>query len=354
MNKIIDSGAYIIEFNSLVNSNLKNLLKENYAKSKKIIIVDENTHDYCLDNLLTNFEDLADAEIILLPIGEENKVLEVCFQVWESLSEFNVSRKDLIINLGGGVVTDMGGFIASIYKRGIDFINIPTTLLGLVDASVGGKTGIDLGSFKNQLGVFSNPIAIFSDISFFQSLNEEEMKNGFAEMIKHGLISDENHWENLKKSSWNNLNEELIIGSVSIKNQIVLADPFEKNVRKSLNFGHTFGHAFEGYFLHSNKQIKHGHAVAMGILCESYLSLKKSSLSKEEFNQICELILNIYSKIQIKENDFESLYRLMLQDKKNDNDLIHCVLLGRIGLVELDVILPQQDVFECLKWYVQL
>jgi 3-dehydroquinate synthase len=352
MNSKIKSQDYTIEFNDLLNSNLSSLLREKYASSKKIILVDENTHDFCLDKLLTNFEDLKDAEIILLPAGEENKVLEICFQVWESLSEFQISRKDLIINLGGGVVTDMGGFIASIYKRGIDFINIPTTLLAMVDASVGGKTGVDLGKYKNQLGVFSNPAEIYCDISFLETLEQDEIKNGFAEMLKHGLISDKNHWESLKNCSWDKLNLELIYNSVSIKNEIVLKDPKERNLRKLLNFGHTFGHAFEGFHLHEKNQIKHGHAVAIGILCESYLSYKKSGLSDQSFEEIKQFILSIYPLIEIKPTNFEDLINLMQQDKKNEKNKILCVLLNEIGKASLDFEISSDEIHEVLTWYV--
>src|SRR5690606_19825507 len=163
------------------------LLTNDYTNSKKVILVDENTHDACLEYLLTAFDGLEDAEVMLLPAGEENKVMEVCFQVWEAMSEYGVGRRDLIINLGGGVVTDMGGFIASVYKRGVDFINIPTTLLGMVDASIGGKTGIDLGPLKNQLGVFSNPKAIYVDVTFLETLETKDVVNGYAEMLKHAL-----------------------------------------------------------------------------------------------------------------------------------------------------------------------
>jgi 3-dehydroquinate synthase len=354
MNKIINSGGYLIQFDDLLNSNFARLLQEKYSDSKKVILVDENTHDFCLDKLLTNFEDLSDAEIVLLPEGEENKVLEVCFQVWESLSEFQISRKDVLINLGGGMVSDMGGFIASIFKRGIDFINIPTSLLAIVDASVGGKTGIDLGKYKNQLGVFSNPIQIYCDVSFLETLPKEEIKNGFAEMLKHGLISDKTHWENLKKSSWEKIDEALIYQSVSIKNKIVLKDPKEKNIRKILNFGHTFGHAFEGFYLHTDQQIKHGHAIAIGVLCETYLSMKKLNLSKQSFDEIVDFVKSVYPLIKIDEENFEDLIFLMQQDKKNEYHQILCVLLEEIGCASYDHELSNEDVLSALNWYITL
>jgi 3-dehydroquinate synthase len=308
--KIVKAASYNVEFGSLIESNFSNLLREKYSNSKKIIFVDDNTHEHCLDYLITNFEELENAEIILLPAGEENKVMEVCFQVWEALSEYKISRKDLIINLGGGVVCDMGGFIASIFKRGIDFIQIPTTLLAMVDASVGGKTGIDLGRYKNQLGVFANPQAIYIDPCLLQTLEEKELKNGLAEMLKHGLIVDKNHWEKVKNIDVKEITLENILHSVEIKNNVVLADPKEIGERKKLNFGHTFGHAFEGFLLHSEEQIAHGHAVALGIICESYLSHQKGYLKEEELNEICEVIADKFQLLAFQEEDFNALYEL--------------------------------------------
>jgi 3-dehydroquinate synthase len=258
----IQASNYNIEIGNLVESSFQNLLNDKYVSSKKVIIVDENTHDFCLEYLLTNFEDLKEAEVMLLPVGEENKVMEVCFQVLEALSEYKIGRNDLIINLGGGVVSDMGGFIASIYKRGIDFINIPTSLLAMVDASIGGKTGIDLGRHKNQIGTFRDPKALFVDISFLDTLPQEEVLNGYAEMLKHALIFDTEYWKELTSiTSMNDLlNASKIEKSILLKNKVVESDPLEKNNRKKLNFGHTIGHALEGFFLDS-ESISHGHAV---------------------------------------------------------------------------------------------
>jgi 3-dehydroquinate synthase len=349
MNKIIKAKDYSIEFGPLLDSNFQNLLTKNYSNSKKIILVDENTHEFCLEYLITNYPELADAEVMLLPEGEENKVMEVCFQVWEALSEYKVSRKDLIINLGGGVVTDMGGFIASIYKRGIDFINIPTSLLAMVDASIGGKTGIDLGSYKNQLGVFSNPKAIFIDESFLHTLPEEEKLNGFAEMIKHGLVKNINHFKKLVPIEKGKINLDLIYDSVSIKNEIVLADPNENNERKKLNFGHTFGHAIEGFFLQTENQIKHGHAVALGMLCETYLSCLKGKIDSAIYNDIHEIIESEFKLISIQEVDHFAIINLMEQDKKNQGNKILCVLLTEIGQCEFDQEISRDEIIEVLN-----
>lgn len=352
--KNISANNYSIEFGALNESNFAKILEENYSKSKKLIFVDENTHEYCLEYLITNFLELENAEIILLPVGEENKVMEVCFQVWEALSEYKISRNDLVINLGGGVVSDMGGFIASIYKRGIDFINIPTTLLAMVDASVGGKTGIDLGKYKNQLGLFANPKAIFIDTIFLQTLPFEEKKSALAEMLKHGLIADKEHWQKIAQIELEKINISEIYTSVNIKNQIILNDPKEANERKKLNFGHTFGHAFEGFLLHTPSKIAHGHAVALGMICESYLSFKKGLLTEDKLNEILRVLKNQFELIAFIEKDYAELYELMLQDKKNSLQQVRCVLLTDIGSSVVDQEITFEEIRFTLDFLFQL
>jgi 3-dehydroquinate synthase len=333
----IQADNYTIEIGNLVESSFQTLLKTSYSNSNKVILVDENTHDFCLEYLLTNFDELREAEVMLLPVGEENKVMEVCFQVLEALSEYKIGRKDLIINLGGGVVSDMGGFISSIYKRGIDFINIPTTLLAMVDASIGGKTGIDLGAHKNQIGTFSNPRALFVDISFLQTLPEKEVLNGYAEMLKHALIFDKKYWEDLISiTSLNDLVHELKIKkSIELKNSIVLSDPNEQNCRKKLNFGHTIGHAFEGYFLDKNP-ISHGHAVGIGMIGEAFLSYKKSLLNEKDWNEIQSKLLSIFPLIEYELDEIPFLIELMKNDKKNFEGEIKCSLITQIGNCIID------------------
>lgn len=323
---------YQVEIGSLLESGFVEFINENYSNSKIVIIVDENTNDYCLEYLITSFDFLADAEVMLLPNGEENKVMEVCFQVWEALSEYGVGRKDLIINLGGGVITDMGGFIASVYKRGVDFIHIPTTLLGMVDASIGGKTGIDLGSYKNQLGVFNHPKRIFIDKVFLATLEPQEVINGYAEVLKHSLIRDKQLFDYL--ASIENLSglmeDDMLSKIISIKLSIVNEDPKETGIRKILNFGHTVGHAIEGYFLTKNT-IDHGHAVALGMIAESYLSMKFGKLSSEEFNRIEKVILEWFPIPSISISEIQKIAKLLYNDKKNHSGKIQCCLLNGIG-----------------------
>lgn len=342
-----------IEINALQESTLGELLSVRYANSRKIIMVDENTHDNCLEYLLTTFSELETAEVMLLPAGEENKVMEVCFQVWEAMSEYGIVRSDLIINLGGGVVTDMGGFIASVFKRGIDFIHIPTTLLGMVDASVGGKTGIDLGAYKNQIGTFEHPKAVYIDPAFLQTLPEEELVSGYAEMLKHGLIADKRLWELFHTLDPIKLIEnehliDVIARSVDIKVAIVNEDPKEKFSRKSLNFGHTIGHGIEGFCL-MNEPISHGHAVALGMMAESYLSLKRNLISQREYMEITMYLSQIYDYIVLTEDAKQEVIRLIHNDKKNDQQGVRCVLLNGIGGVKIDEIITESEIHDALQ-----
>lgn len=353
--KNIQTKKYTIELGSLIESSFQNLLTERYKDSRKVILVDENTHDYCLEYLLTTFTELQEAEVMLLPVGEENKVMEVCFQVWEALSEYKIGRKDVIINLGGGVVSDMGGFIASIYKRGIDFINIPTSLLAMVDASIGGKTGIDLGSYKNQLGTFTDPKALFIDMAFLQTLPEEEVMNGYAEMLKHALIGDKVYWEKLTtiKTLDDLLDQEIIETSILLKSDIVENDPLENNQRKKLNFGHTIGHAFEGYFLMSNP-IGHGHAVGIGMIAEAFLSYRKGLLQENQWNEIQTALLAIFPLIDFEKEDIPKMIDLMKNDKKNFEGEIKCCLLEEIGTCVFDQNISEPEIREALLFLLAI
>ncbi|MEJ6582684.1 MAG: 3-dehydroquinate synthase [Crocinitomicaceae bacterium] len=334
--KYIEAQNYKLEIGSIVNSSLNELLNKSYSTAKKVIIVDENTNEHCLDALITNFDALKDAEIILLPVGEENKQLFIAQNVWEALTEYGVGRYDLIINLGGGVITDMGGFIASCYKRGCDFINIPTSLLAMVDASLGGKTGVNLGYYKNQIGVFSNPVALYIDPSFLETLPDEEYLSGFAEMLKHGLIADKQLFTDVVKCMDGDLefNEELLIRCIEIKNKVVLEDPTEKGLRKTLNFGHTIGHAIEGFYMEDT--ISHGHAVAIGMVMEAYISTKKTGLSEDDYMLIENSILGNYGVPKFSDEDIQEMIKMLKNDKKNSDNEIKCCLLSKIGVCTYD------------------
>ncbi|NOQ71946.1 MAG: 3-dehydroquinate synthase [Crocinitomix sp.] len=324
-----------IRFGNLKDSGFNDLLASpRYAQSKKIIITDSNVFDLWMEDFITSFPAVSEAEIIQLPPGEENKVLDICQHVWEALSEYEIGRGDLIINFGGGVITDMGGFIAATFKRGLSFINIPTTLLSQVDASVGGKTGIDLGPFKNQIGVFADPDFVFIDSRYLTTLPDVELDSGFAEMLKHGLIADAEYWNDLQA-----INPKLIPAgliktiyrSVEIKRQIVTEDHLEKGLRKNLNFGHTIGHAIEGFCLSKDAAIPHGFAVAWGMLAESFISLQKGLIIQTMFDEINKTIRKRYTKLNLTENDLEEIKPLLLNDKKNVGGVISFTLLTEIG-----------------------
>jgi 3-dehydroquinate synthase len=344
-----------IENGSLTDSSFQALLNEHYAHSRIVIMVDENTHDYCLEYLITSFDQLADAEVMLLPVGEENKVLEVCFQVWEALTEYGIGRNDLIINLGGGVVTDMGGFIAAVYKRGVDFMHIPTSLLGMVDASIGGKTGIDLGNYKNQLGVFKEPIKIYTDAGFLHTLPDHEVLNGFAEMLKHALIASRDVWLDLKSVSTIDEMKDFsrIQTSQAIKCNAVIMDPMDQGMRRILNFGHTVGHAIEGYYLDS-LLLSHGHCVALGMVVESHISFSKGYIQEVELKEISETIRTWFEIPAFDATAFDALVGLMKHDKKNSaNKILGCALKG-IGNCSWNIEYSHNEIKKGLEYLLKL
>lgn len=311
----------------------KVLTRENY--SSLFIIADTNTSQYCLPSFLSQVATELPIEIIEIEAGESNKNIETCTEVWYALTELAAERKSIVINLGGGVVTDLGGFAASTFKRGVDFINVPTSLLAMVDASVGGKTGVDLGNIKNQVGIINTPQAVLIDTAFLETLPQNEMRSGLAEMLKHGLIADKPYWKqfsDLRGMTTDDL-ELLIYHSVNIKNSIVEQDPFEKNIRKSLNFGHTLGHAIESYFLDNAERetLLHGEAIAAGMILEAYLSVEKGLLAAEEYNEIKHVILEIFGRIEFTSNDILDLMKLLVHDKKNVSGEVQFVLLDGTG-----------------------
>ena len=348
MTHILSEGSEI-EIGPLSDTSLPKVLAS-YGGNKIIIVVDENTHDLCLEYLITSFPALEKSEIILLPNGEENKVMEVCMQVWNAFSEYGFSRKDLVLNLGGGMVTDMGGFIASVFKRGMDFIHIPTSLLAMVDAAIGGKNGIDLGPHKNQLGTIVKAKNVFIDLAFLQTLPAKEFYNGYAEMLKYGLVYDAALFDELSKfkteDDFNRL--DIIEKCVQIKVAISDRDLFEKGERKLLNFGHTFGHAIEGYRLQTDP-ISHGHAVGIGMCAESYVSMKRGLLSKDEFHKLQALLVQTYPFLTFSEDCIREIISLMYNDKKNEAGKIFSVLLEAIGKGVYHNELSEKEIREALQ-----
>lgn len=323
---------------------------QNKAFSQVVVLADENTRRDCYP-LIKKY--LPEHTVLEIPSGEENKSLRTCETIWNLFTEKQVDRWGVVVNLGGGVISDMGGFCAALYKRGITFVNVPTTLLAMVDASIGGKTGIDFLGFKNQLGVFQEPQAVFINPVFLETLSLRHLKSGYAEVIKHWLIADAAAFETqryvgLLAAEW----EQLIPESVAIKNNIVKADPFEKGQRKILNFGHTIGHALESYFLtQPGSELFHGEAIAVGLLCESYLSVQRNLLSAAELSRIETFMASVFEKIKLGPNDIAGILPYLQQDKKNRNTIINCVLLDGIGKAIYDQPISIAEVEQALHYY---
>lgn len=337
---------------SLIDS-LREVINK-YAVDKVFFITEENTERLCWPILnqngtLTHFPRLT------IGVGEEAKNSDTLVKVWHFLSNNGADRKSLVISLGGGMLTDLCGFAASTFKRGMHFINIPTTLLSQVDASVGGKTGINLNGFKNEVGTFALPKAVFIDTVFLNTIDDKNFRSGYAEMVKHGLIFSKQHLEQLKAYDLDSKNlgdlKQLIHTSVGIKDYFVTNDPTEKGIRKALNFGHTAGHAFESLAMSEERVIPHGHAVAYGMIVELYLSYKKLGFDYNELIDLTQWLVNIYGKLQIEEKHFDLLYRLMTHDKKNEQNRINFTLIPSIGKFEIDIDCKADEIIEGLNFY---
>lgn len=335
----IEANGYAIHFNDTGYEAINTII-ESKKYSSIFILVDENTNALCLPKFLPELSVDIRIEIIEMEAGESIKNMATCVEIWSVLSELGADRKTLLINLGGGVVTDLGGFVAATFKRGIDCINIPTTLLGMVDASIGGKNGVDLNHLKNQIGTITIPQMVLIDTHFLDTLPQNEMLSGFAEMLKHGLISDKKHWEkflDLSRIDFADF-DVLIHESIGIKNDIVKQDPSENGLRKALNFGHTLGHAIESYFLENSdkERLLHGEAVAIGMILESHISMQKGLLSEAEYCQIKKLLKGIFETVDFTENDLEPITELLIHDKKNESGTIQFVLLEGIGKIKIN------------------
>lgn len=339
MMQTIQANGYSIFFSETGYEALNQILiEEKY--SSIFVIVDSHSNDYCLPQFLPHLATEIAIEIIEFESGESSKNIEICVQIWEALTELGADRKSVIINLGGGVVTDLGGFVASTFKRGIDFIHVPTTLLAMVDASVGGKNGVDLGNLKNQIGVINVPKMIIVDSSYLETLPKNEMRSGLAEMLKHGLIQDEAYWKqftDLQRLDFVDF-DALIYQSILIKNKIVMQDPTEDGIRKALNFGHTLGHAIESYFLENDHKttLLHGEAIAAGMILESFLSWQKKLIKEQEYLEIKNTINHIFDRIHFEESDLDPIQELLIHDKKNEYGMIQFALLDSIGKIKIN------------------
>ncbi len=298
------------------------------------ILADKNTAQHCLPPLLEQIPALGKACRIIIEPGEDHKTIQTCEIIWHKLAVLGANRNSLMINLGGGVVSDIGGFAASTFHRGMSYINIPTTLMSMIDAGIGGKTGVDLASLKNIVGLFANPLGVYVWPDFLKTLPHRYMLSGYAEMLKHALIADNEFWKKLSKmpmalvSSW----DEIIYHAALIKCKIVNSDPFEKGARQLLNFGHTLGHAFETYSLrHDESPLSHGEAVAMGIICESYISYRLLGLSLQQRDEVISNILLNFEFYHIDTTAIDELAEITIYDKKNRDGNVILTLLKEIG-----------------------
>lgn len=340
----------------IVSGNLERDLVNAIAEcehDKIFILTDQTTHDMCLPKL-QNFLCLKGAQSIVIKAGDTNKTLDSLAEVWTALSQGGATRHSLMINLGGGMVTDLGGFAASTFKRGIDFINIPTTLLAMVDASVGGKTGINFGGLKNEIGVFSDSKFVIINTQFLDTLDHDNICSGYAEMLKHGLISDNKHWAelvgfNLAQPDLAQL-QRMVAESIKVKERIVTEDPHEHGIRKALNLGHTVGHALESFAMKHGRPVLHGYAVAYGMVCELYLSARKTDFPTEKMHQTVRFILDHYGRLPYTCDDYPELLELMRHDKKNTSGIINFTLLGGIGDIRINQTATKEEIEEALDF----
>jgi 3-dehydroquinate synthase len=337
-----------IAFSSDPAGDLKNFI-ETKKYSRVVVLVDDHTALHCYP-MVKNA--LPAHEPITIPSGEEYKNLTTCHEIWEKMTALQLDRHAVLVIMGGGVLGDMGGFCAATYKRGIDFILIPTTLLSQVDASIGGKLGIDFQHFKNHIGVFQTPVFTILHSGFLKTLPESEKRSGFAEVIKHALIADAPVWDIIRKHSLSDQPWDMLLEhSVNVKLKVVRTDPYEKGLRKTLNAGHTIGHAVETYLLQANRKILHGEAVAVGLICEAWLAKERGMLRQEDLDTITTFILGIFGKVKLQKEEDEEIARLTAQDKKNKENKILCVLLNGVGNAKWDCEIRPDDVKRALSFY---
>ena len=318
------------------------------------VLTDETTQQLCWPKI-KNFKALKNSTPIIIKATDTHKNLDTLSQVWQALSNGGATRHSLMINLGGGMVTDLGGFAASTFKRGIDFINIPTTLLAMVDASVGGKTGINFGGLKNEIGVFSDSRFVIINTQFLDTLDHDNSCSGYAEMLKHGLISDEHTWAELVTFDLDTPDlsqlQRMVAESIKVKERIVEADPHEHGIRKALNLGHTMGHAFESFAMRRGTPILHGYAVAYGLISELYMSARKTAFPTDRMHQTVRFIRENYGTLNITCDDYPTLIELMHHDKKNTSGIINFTLLGNVGDIRINQTANEEEIKEALDFF---
>ncbi len=353
-NKIIHKERGSVYATNNLPTYLKKVL-DDLKPSHIFILTDNHTLEVCLPKFLSEIKFLEQPEVLVIEAGEAHKHIETCVALWEDLSSRGADRKSLLINLGGGVVTDIGGFVAATFKRGIEFIHVPTSLLAMVDASVGGKNGVDLGALKNQIGVIKEPLAVFIDPGYLDTLPAEHITSGYAEMLKHGLIHSEEYWTKIQSFNPQNHEEtaQLIWDSVLIKNTIVLKDPLEKNERKTLNYGHTLGHAIESYCLESTQKttLLHGEAIAIGMILATYISSELEGFPSKKLSEITSIILKHFPKTDFTKEDIEKIVALLVFDKKNSHGKVCFVLLKDIGKHKMCCEVPNEVIYKAFDYY---
>ena len=329
---------------------LDGLLRE-MEYDRLFVLADATTAEQCLPLCGKVFDG---AHLITISSGDEHKDISALCHVWEELSAHGATRHSLLVNVGGGMVTDLGGFAAATYKRGIHYVNVPTTLLAMVDAAVGGKTGINLHALKNEVGAFCPAEAVVVSSQFLHTLDAPNLASGFAEMLKHGLISTEQHWARLVGFDLAQpdfaLLQPLVMESIHTKQHIVAQDPTEQHIRKALNLGHTLGHAFETHAMRSGTPCLHGYAVAWGLIGELYLSHVREGFPMDKLRQTIACIKEHYGTYMFDCRQYEALYELMLHDKKNRASDIRFTLLHDIGDIRIDCVVQKEEIFDMLDF----
>lgn len=355
---IINSTGYSIFIGNDVYDTIRSFLhRYEFSEHKIFVLVDHNSRKYCLPRLMSNIQLFQKVHIIEVPTGEEIKDINYCQKLWQEMADNNADRNSILVNLGGGVISDLGGFVAATFKRGIRHLNIPTTLLSMVDAAIGGKVGVDMKGLKNQIGLFSNPQVVFVIPEFLDTLPKRQMLAGFSEIIKHSIIYERNYWEELSSQQFDEIKDwkELIDWSVEVKNYFVTEDPLDTGFRKVLNFGHTIGHAIETFSYQNDKEILlHGEAIAIGMICELYISSKITRFPKSEMDEVIHYITSQFKHYPLRSGNFDLILDIMKHDKKNTGSTFNFTLLTTIGNSMINQEVDSKLILESLRFYQSL
>lgn len=356
-----------IEQQVLFTNDICQALKEFTTKiphDRLFILFDTETLKYCMPVIAQFMNEYEmthpgqKVQSIIIDHSDEAKNIQSLTEVWQALSDNHATRHSLMINVGGGMVTDLGGFATATFKRGIKFINVTTTLLGAVDAAVGGKTGVNLGSLKNEVGAFAPATAVLISTKFFETLDHDNLLSGYAEMIKHGLLSNKQHLNDLLDYNIADWNTETLLPlletSVNVKRNVVRQDPFEKGLRKALNLGHTFGHAFETWCMRKGNPVLHGYAVAWGLVCELIMSHQQVGFPSQTLYTIAQFIKDNFGPLYFTCDDYNALYELMTHDKKNEGGEINFTLMKNVGDVALNHTANKEQIGATLDIYRDL